>query len=487
MRIFSSTNDPKGTKGVTVRIQFCSRILIGLSLCSIGAVAQTNVTTSGGTTNKVPVFTGSSTIGNSPIAISSGNVGIGTTTPVEPLHIFENVNSLLFVESTTGGAGNTADIDFTTYSGHDTYPSARISAVDDGDYSDSIAFSTKNQGAATNGLSERMRITSTGNVGIGTSAPSWPLTVSGLAWITNAPAGSGIASLNISDSLPGSSSFLTFYNSSAVQYDIEEGGPNVSGGNGKYATENGLFISVDKPLPSNSGYVKPFVVNQYGDVSVGGNPTYSDLSGGAAMVVKQSSGNVGIGTNVPNATLEVNGTAQFDGALVGALVGSANAPVSIGSAGISFGGTAQTTAWTGVLCGGDYAESVNVTGDRINYAPGDVLVIDPASPGKFLKSDEPYSTLVTGVYSTDPGVVGRRQKTPKSADEVPMAMIGIVPTRVSAENGAIHPGDLLVTASTMGYAMKGTDRSRMLGAVIGKALSNLDSGTGVIEAAITLQ
>jgi hypothetical protein len=35
--------------------------------------------------------------------------------------------------------------------------------------------------------------------------------------------------------------------------------------------------------------------------------------------------------------------------------------------------------------------------------------------------------------------------------------------------------------------MKGTDRSRMLGAVIGKALGTLDSGTGVIEVVVTLQ
>jgi hypothetical protein len=35
--------------------------------------------------------------------------------------------------------------------------------------------------------------------------------------------------------------------------------------------------------------------------------------------------------------------------------------------------------------------------------------------------------------------------------------------------------------------MKGTDRSRMLGAVIGKALGHMDSGTGVIEVVVTLQ
>jgi hypothetical protein len=116
-----------------------------------------------------------------------------------------------------------------------------------------------------------------------------------------------------------------------------------------------------------------------------------------------------------------------------------------------------------------------------------VLIIDPENPGKFLKSAAAYSTAVTGVYSTKPGVIGRRQTTPKNSDEVPMAMIGIVPTKVSAESGPIKPGDILVTSSTIGYAMKGTDRTRIPGAVIGKALGNLESGTGVIEVVITLQ
>jgi hypothetical protein len=141
------------------------------------------------------------------------------------------------------------------------------------------------------------------------------------------------------------------------------------------------------------------------------------------------------------------------------------------------------------LCGGDYAESVDVTGDRIRYEPGDILVVDPHNPGKFLKSTDPYSTLVAGIYSTKPGLLGRRQTTdPKSSKtEIPMAIVGIVPTKVSAENGSIETGDLLVTSSTEGHAMKGTDRGLLTGAIVGKALGSLESGTGVIEVLVSLQ
>jgi len=183
----------------------------------------------------------------------------------------------------------------------------------------------------------------------------------------------------------------------------------------------------------------------------------------------------GIGTTSPGQALEVTGNIMLTQTKGGQIIYQ--------------DGTTQSTAWNGTLTGGDYAESVDVGGDRAQYSPGDVLVIDPNSSGKFLKSTQPYSTAVMGIYSTRPSLVGRRQKTDRShmAEEVPMAMIGVVPTKVCAEGGPIKPGDLLVTSSKPGYAMKGTDRSQMLGAVIGKALDRLDSGTGMIEVAISIQ
>jgi hypothetical protein len=152
-------------------------------------------------------------------------------------------------------------------------------------------------------------------------------------------------------------------------------------------------------------------------------------------------------------------------------------------------GTVQSTAWNGTTLGGDYAESIDVLGNRSAYEPGDVIVIDDSVTGKFNKSAEAYSKLVAGVYSTKPGLVGRRVTTdrPDKAAEVPMAMMGIVPTKVSTENGPIARGDLLVSSSTPGYAMKGTDHDRLTGAVIGKALAPLKSGSGVIEVLLALQ
>ena len=73
------------------------------------------------------------------------------------------------------------------------------------------------------------------------------------------------------------------------------------------------------------------------------------------------------------------------------------------------------------------------------------------------------------------------------AVETGAAIVGIVPCKVTAENGPISPGDLLVTSSVPGHAMRGTNRTRMLGAVVGKALESFREGKGVIQILVTLQ
>jgi hypothetical protein len=139
--------------------------------------------------------------------------------------------------------------------------------------------------------------------------------------------------------------------------------------------------------------------------------------------------------------------------------------------------------------GADFAESVTVRGDRAQYAPGDLLAIDSQGKRRLALSRQAYSTRIAGIYSTKPGVLATPHKMddPELAQEVPLAVVGIVPCKVSAENGRIEVGDLLVASSKPGYAMKGTNRRRMLGAVVGKAMEPLQANTGVIEVLVTLQ
>jgi hypothetical protein len=52
--------------------------------------------------------------------------------------------------------------------------------------------------------------------------------------------------------------------------------------------------------------------------------------------------------------------------------------------------------------------------------------------------------------------------------------------KVDASFGAIHAGDLLTTSANPGYAMKVSDKVAAIGAIIGKALGTLETGTGTI-------
>jgi hypothetical protein len=115
---------------------------------------------------------------------------------------------------------------------------------------------------------------------------------------------------------------------------------------------------------------------------------------------------------------------------------------------------------------------------------GDVLAI--GSDGKLTLSNASYQTSVAGVYSTDPGFTFGQSSEGEIPGTIPLAIAGVVPVKVSAENGPITPGDLLVSSSTPGYAMR-SGLNPPQGTVIGKALSALDEGAGVIQALVTLQ
>jgi hypothetical protein len=127
----------------------------------------------------------------------------------------------------------------------------------------------------------------------------------------------------------------------------------------------------------------------------------------------------------------------------------------------------------------DVAEYMPITGDA---EPGTVLII--AEDGMLEPSATAYDTRVAGIVSTDPAVFLGAKDT-GNPGEAPIAVAGRVPCRVDASYGAIHPGDLLSTSGTPGFAMKATDPK--IGTILGKAMGTLESGTGTIEVLVTLQ
>lgn len=122
--------------------------------------------------------------------------------------------------------------------------------------------------------------------------------------------------------------------------------------------------------------------------------------------------------------------------------------------------------------------------------PGDVLAIGP--DGKLTRTAEPYQTTVVGVYSSQPAFLGNSAGEERDG-RAPLALVGVVPVKVSTENGPIQPGDVLVASGTAGHAMRAEPvvvngiTFYPSGVVIGKALGSLDEGTGVIDVLIMLQ
>jgi hypothetical protein len=128
------------------------------------------------------------------------------------------------------------------------------------------------------------------------------------------------------------------------------------------------------------------------------------------------------------------------------------------------------------MSGADLAEYFDVEGSRNTYETGDVLVISVHSDRKVEKSSTAYSTLVAGVYATKPGILLTEENAEQDDLErmVPMGVVGVIPTKVCAEGGAIQRGDLLVTSSIPGVAMKADPARVKVGQVIGKALQDFN-------------
>jgi len=103
-----------------------------------------------------------------------------------------------------------------------------------------------------------------------------------------------------------------------------------------------------------------------------------------------------------------------------------------------------------------------------------------------MRSIEAYQASVVGVYSTKPGFLGGASFAEGTEGLVPLAVVGVVPVKASAENGAIRPGDMLVSSSTPGHAMR-AGGSVPNGRGIGKALGRLDTGTGLVTILVILQ
>lgn len=511
-------------KPKTKRHAAAFRVLMPLALAlltCVGANRSARAQTATPTPTPLWVQSGTNNITNT----NGGNVGIGTTSPLDKLHIKgglrvqgTSVNgdiSVMTADGTTGwwdffawGSGNGSMGFYDVLS--QTTPLIIEKAAPNN------AFYVKKNG----------------NVGIGTASPASTLHLAGsggVSVLTLDTPGTQRFRLHSLPGVPNWGGMTLNSNYTGTGWMLDD--PNTNGwffkldgrGGNAAAPNNGLWL-----------YRIPPGASSHTDES----PVFGVTNGQAFF-----EGNVGIGTANPVNKLDVAGSVHVAGVCSASVPAAQGGYVSWnqmtcgtgemdfinhrgqGGGGFWFANTANGSTLSSLMfiSGNgnvgigtnspaaklDVAGNVNVSGNivatgsvtatyqdvaewvpsRQKLSAGTVVVLDTDLNNHVLASLKPYDTRVAGVVSAQPGLILGQG----GEDKLMVATTGRVKLRVDATRAPILVGDLLVTSDIEGVAMKsipidlvGTPIHRP-GTIIGKALEPLASGKGEILVLLSLQ
>jgi hypothetical protein len=334
---------------------------------------------------------------------------------------------------------------------------------------------------------DRLVVTQNGNVGIGTTAPDSRLTVNGLI-----ESGSGFK-----------------FPDGTIQTTAGGGG----GGGSQLLLINDVgstAVEIFADDPQGGTPPAGAVVNLYdasGDKTV---DLDAGTSGGGSLALRTNEGVRTIRmladyTTGGGGLLEVDQGDGFPGVRIlghgGFAEGSRGGEIQMTNVdgdravtiATNWDGTSESRVVVDVVeitGGSDLSEQFDVRGGGDRIEPGTVVSIDPASPGALQMSRQAYDRRVAGIVSGAGGVkpgmlMGQRGSV--ADGELPVALTGRVYCKVDASHGAVAPGDLLTTSPTPGHAMKVTDHGQAQGAILGKAMTSLDRGQGLVLVLVSLQ
>jgi hypothetical protein len=261
---------------------------------------------------------------------SSGNVGIGTTTPFGTTSnrtvLSVNGTTDVSINVGTGGTQRAYLYGASTYADLGTIGSLPL------------LFSPNN--------TEAMRITSAGSVGIGISSPQYKLDVSGSVNIADylLMTGNNIYLGNTKTRLSsdGNGEFGINYNSSATStysFGVYDGGTtqlfHIGRATGNVYVSGSLSVKTTSTAGTGLTVGGSTILLSFAEIQQGnplylyssGNTYYSNIAQNGQNLILTPDTNVGIGTTSPTAKLEVNGNVKAT-SFTGSFSGSISAPGS---------------------------------------------------------------------------------------------------------------------------------------------------------------
>jgi hypothetical protein len=410
---------------------------------TLAAGANVTITPSGNTLTIDSAGAGGSGIWNlngADTYFNTGNVGLGTISPASKLTLsvsgygFEHTDGtrrLNTYVSTSGGWLGTLS-------------------------NDPLNFFVNGGGSA-------LTVTTGNKVGIGTTTPAAKLTVR----TTGAFSAYGIehtdGDVRLSTYLDaGYGAWFGTRSTHALNFFVNDGTPSmtIDTGGATIMTPIGGYGSFVVGTPNGES---GFSIKNGNRADVRFNGSTIKMVAGAGVgppssfngIAVTTAGNVGIGTDAPLARLDVRGTTR--------------------------------TCILSIVGGCDLAEPFMLKDEKISK--GSVVVIDDEHPGMLMQSERAYDRRVAGIISgangINPGIT--LQQEGAFVDGQNVALSGRVYVLADATQGAIKPGDLLTTSETPGHAMRAADHSRAQGAILGKAMSTLKDGKGLVLVLVTLQ
>lgn len=399
--------------------------------------------------------------------------------------------------------------------------------------------------------SERLRVDTAGNVGVGTSSPTYPVHLAaGKALRIEG----GTSSDDTADyfSFGGNGTFgidapgvpdgrFVIQNDGQVRIGAGTGAgilgvDSYARTNGDSSTPNGLFVAnaelnvvgIRNPTPDYGLHLgSGTVLRIEGGEAAFDDTVYFSFGGTGAFgidapdvpngrFVVDNSGNIGIGTPSPSHGVHLatgkalrieggtsgtddegyfsfggNGAFGIDapGVPNGRFVvhNSGNVGIGIASPASMLHVAGDVTVTGDVLLAGADCAEQFDAGDGRQLEPGTVVVIDKT--GGLKESRQAYDKKVAGVVSGGGSYRTALVLDKRQSDEprITVALVGKVYCQADARQSPIEVGDLLTTSATPGHAMKATEPLRAFGAVIGKALEPLARGQGLIPILVALQ